>query len=173
MITQRLARRRKLTILKIWATSGKTVLFSSANLRLSSGGILLDQSGAWYLKMWRILVVDDYEPVRRRVQALLGSHKGWAVCGEATDGIEAVEEAKSLRPDLIVMDVSMLKMNGLDASRIILREVRGSRILIIRQNDPTILRQQAVETRARGFIEKSTIQRDLIATIEGILSSDG
>jgi len=123
--------------------------------------------------MRRILIVDDNEPVRRRVQALVGSHEGWVVCGEATDGIEAVEEAKSLLPDLIIMDVSMPQMNGLDASRIILREVAGSRILIISQNDPTILRLEAVEIRAHGFIEKSNIQRDLIATIEGILSSDG
>ena len=123
--------------------------------------------------MARILVVDDYEPVRRSIQTLLGSHKGWVVCGESAYGLEAVKQAKLLRPDLIIMDVSMPNMNGLDASRIILREVAGSRILVISQNDPTIVRLEAVETRAHGFIEKSNIQRDLIATIEGILSSDG
>ena len=124
-------------------------------------------------KMCRILVVDDNEPVRRSIQTLLGSRKGWFVCGEAADGLQAVKEAKSLRPDLIIMDVSMPKMNGLDAARIILREVRESRILIVSQNDPAIVRRQAVEARAHGFLEKSNVQRDLIAAVECILSSDG
>ncbi len=78
-----------------------------------------------------------------------------------------------MRPDLIIMDVSMPNMNGLDAARIILREVRESRILIISQNDPAIVRRQAVEARAHGFLEKSNIQRDLIASVERILSGDG
>jgi len=123
--------------------------------------------------MCRILVVDDDEPVRRGIQSLLSSQKGWFVCGEAADGLQAVKEAKSLRPDLIVMDVSMPNMNGLEATRVILREVRESRILIISQNDPAIVRRQAVEAHAHGFIEKSNIHRDLIAAVEGILSGDG
>ena len=73
-------------------------------------------------KMCRILVADDHEPVRRRIETLLGSRKGWLVCGEAADGLQAIERANSLRPDLIIMDVSMPKMNGLEAARIILRE---------------------------------------------------
>ena len=119
--------------------------------------------------MRRILIVDDHELVRRCIQALLGSRKDWVVCGEAADGHQAVKEAKSLHPDLIIMDISMPNMNGLDAARIILREVRESRILIISQNDPTIVRRQAEEAHAHGFIEKSNIQRDLIAAVEGIL----
>ncbi len=95
------------------------------------------------------------------------------MCGEATDGLQAVEEAKSLRPDLILMDVSMPNMNGLEATKIILREVCESRILIISQNDPAIVRRQAVEARAHGFLEKSNIQCDLIAAVERILSGDG
>ncbi len=123
--------------------------------------------------MVRILVVDDHEPVRRSIQTLLGSRKGWLVCGEAADGLQAVKEAKSLRPDLIIMDVSMPNLNGLEATRIIRREVCESRILIISQNDPAIVRRQALEVSAHGFIEKSSIQRDLIAALECILSGDG
>ena len=125
------------------------------------------------MRMFRILVVDDNEPVRRSIQTLLGSRKGWLVCGEAADGLQAVKEAKSLRPDLIIMDVSMPKLNGLEATRIIRREVCESRILIISQNDPAIVRRQALEVSAHGFIDKSNIQSDLIAAVECILSGDG
>lgn len=123
--------------------------------------------------MVRILVVDDYEPVRRSIQTLLGSRDGWFVCGEAADGLQAVNQAKLLRPDLIIMDVSMPNMSGLDAAETILREVRESRILIISQNDPEIVRRQAVQVRAHGFLEKSNIQHDLIAAVECILCGDG
>ena len=125
------------------------------------------------IEMVRILVVDDHAPVRRSIRTVLGSRKGWLVCGEAADGLQAVEEAKSLRPDLIIMDVSMPNLNGLKAAKIILREVGASRILIISQNEPAIVRRQALEVSAQGFMEKSNTQRDLIAAVECILSGDG
>ena len=150
-------------------------MFVFGEIHLPLDRIVLQAKRRWVSgkKMWRILVVDDHEPVRRSIQTLLGSRKGWLVCGEAADGLQAVEEAISLRPDLIIMDVSMPIMNGLDAARVILREVSDARILIISQNDPEIVRRQATEARAHGFIEKSSIQRDLIAAIECILSGDG
>ena len=123
--------------------------------------------------MVRILVVDDHARVRRSIQSLLESREGWLVCGEAADGLQAVEQAKLLRPDLIIMDMSMPNMNGLDATQIILREIREARILIISQNDPSIVRRQAIEACAHGFIEKSNLLRDLIPAAECILSGNG
>lgn len=122
--------------------------------------------------MSRILVVDDHEMVRRGVRALLESHHGWIVCGEAFDGLQAIEQAKSLRPDLIVMDVSMPNMNGLDATRIIVREIPGSRILLISQNDPGIIMRQMADANAHGFVAKSELGKDLICAVERILSDD-
>lgn len=71
------------------------------------------------------------------------------------------------------MDVSMPNMNGLAATEIILHDVRESRILIISQNDPEIVRRQAVDAHAHGFMEKSNIQRNLIEAVECILSGHG
>ena len=122
--------------------------------------------------MSRILVVDDHEMARRSVRALLESHHGWIVCGEAFDGLQAIEQAKSLRPDLIVMDVSMPNMNGLDATRIIVREIPGSRILLISQNDPDIVMRLMAEANAHGFVSKSELGKNLICAAERILSAD-
>ena len=101
--------------------------------------------------------------------ALIGSHDSWVVCGQASDGLQAVEQAKLLRPDLIIMDVSMPNMNGIDATRIIRAEVSESRILIISQNDPAIVRRQTLEADAHGFLTKADISRDLLPAIERIL----
>jgi CheY-like chemotaxis protein len=153
--------------------SRKTVLLSLAPPSVCGWHPIALRAAFGDGKVWRILLVDDNEPVRRSVETLLHSHKDWFVCGEASDGLQAVAEAKSLRPDLIIMDVSMPNMNGLEATRVILREVRESRVLIISQNDPAIVRRQAVEAHALGFVEKSNIQRDLIAAVECILSGNG
>lgn len=121
----------------------------------------------------RILIVDDQDVLRRSVCALVASHDGWVVCGQASDGLQAVKQAKLLLPDLIIMDVSMPNMNGIDATRIIRTGVSASRILIISQNDPAILRRQTLEADAHGFLAKDDLSRDLLRTIERILSVDG
>ncbi len=70
----------------------------------------------------RIMIVDDHAVVRRGVRALLESHPGWEVSGEATTGREAVDLARQLQPDIVVMDLSLPELNGLDATRQILKE---------------------------------------------------
>ena len=102
----------------------------------------------------RILIVDDHEPVRRGVRSLLASRADWSVCGEARNGIEAVAKARELRPDVVLMDVSMPLMDGIEATRTIRREVPESKVIILSQNDPAIVRQQA-EARA-GMLPRPT-----------------
>ena len=82
--------------------------------------------------------MDDNEAVLRELRALLLLHPGWLVCGEGVDGLEAVENTKSLRPDVVLMDISMPPMNGVEATRIIRREVPESKVILISQNDPTM-----------------------------------
>jgi PAS domain S-box-containing protein len=88
------------------------------------------------------------------------------VCGEAEDGIQAAEKARNLRPNLILMDVSMPRMDGVQATKIIRREVPESKIVLVSQNDPTIVGIQARDAGAAGFVAKSDLAQELIPTLD-------
>lgn len=115
-----------------------------------------------------ILVVDDHEVVRKGIGVLLSSRDDWFICGEASDGVQAIAEAKRLRPDLVLMDISMPGLDGIEATRIIRREVPECEVIIISQNDPGTLQKVALEAGAKSFIEKSRIQQDLPIAIEAL-----
>jgi len=118
----------------------------------------------------RILIVDDHETVRRGVRILLSSHRDWVVCGEAADGFEAVEKAKSLRPDVVLMDISMPRMDGVEATKIIRREVPESKVIIVSQNDLTVVSTQGAEINAGGYVNKADLARDLIPAVESLIA---
>jgi len=117
----------------------------------------------------RILIADDHEIVRQGMRSLFSLRSNWEVCGEAIDGREAIEKAKQLRPDVIVLDISMPLVNGLEAARVIRREVPQSQILIVSQHDATHMRTKALEAGARGYVAKSDLSRELLTAIEGVL----
>src|SRR5216684_2041311 len=121
----------------------------------------------------RILIVDDHETVRRGVRSLLSSRRDWVVCGEAGDGLEAVEKAKSLRPDVVLMDISMPRMDGVEATRIIQREVPESKVIIVSQNDPIVALSQAEEVDAVGYVNKADLARDLLPAVERVVADRG
>ncbi len=114
----------------------------------------------------RILIADDNEGVRRGVVAILASKTSWEICGEAADGIEAVQKARELLPDVILLDISMPGLNGLETARQLQREVSSARVLVMSQHDPLGLTPIAFEAGARGCLDKSRLATDLLSAIE-------
>jgi DNA-binding NarL/FixJ family response regulator len=120
------------------------------------------------LSTFRILIADDHEIVRHGIRALLDGHVGWEVCGEATDGREAVEKAVQLRPDVVLLDVGMPNLNGLDAARQILIACPRARILVLTMHESEQIVREVLEVGARGFLLKSDAARDLVAAVEAL-----
>lgn len=118
--------------------------------------------------MLRILIADDHEVARRGIRALLESHPGWEVCGEARDGRETVELADSLKPDLILLDIGMPNLNGLEAARQILAASPDVAILILTMHDSDQVVREVLRAGARGFLLKSDAGRDLVAAVEAL-----
>ena len=116
----------------------------------------------------RILIVDDHPVVRHGLRTLLEIQEGWEVVDEARDGVEALEKADRLVPDVIVLDVSMPKMNGLEACRRIRQAVPKSEILIVTQHDSPQMMREAVAAGARGYVVKSNAGRDLLPAVEAV-----
>lgn len=115
---------------------------------------------------FRILVADDHDIVRRGICSLLSSRAGWEVCAEAADGREAVEKAKELRPDLVILDLHMPNLNGMESARQILRHNPRQRILILTITDSEHLAQEMLFIGVKGYVLKSDAATDLISAVE-------
>ena len=120
------------------------------------------------MKSYRILIADDHEVVRRGIRALIESHPGWEVCGEAQDGREALEQAREVKPDLILLDVGMPNLNGLEAARQILGSCTATQILILTMHYSPQLVREILAVGARGFLLKSDAGRDLLTAVEAV-----
>ena len=116
--------------------------------------------------MLRILIADDVPMVRAGLKMLLEMHKGWSVCGEAEDGKDAVQKALALAPDVILLDVSMPNLNGLQAAQLIHRDLPDAHIYFVTQHHSLEMARAAADAGARGYIAKVQIPTDLIPVIE-------
>lgn len=116
----------------------------------------------------RILLVDDHEVVRRGLSVLLRAKPDWEACGEASNGREAVEKALKLNPDVVILDVGMPNLNGLEATRQIVKARPEVRILILTLHDFDTLVQEVLNAGARGFLLKSDAARDLVTAVEAL-----
>jgi DNA-binding NarL/FixJ family response regulator len=115
-----------------------------------------------------ILIADDHEVVRRGLRVLLESRPGWEVCGEAAGGREAVEKARKLKPDVVVMDIAMPELNGLEATRHILKAIPQTAVLILTVHESDQLVHEVLAAGAQGYVLKSDAGRDLVNAVEAL-----
>ena len=116
----------------------------------------------------RILLVDDHPVVRQGLKTLLEGHPGWQIVGEAADGVEALDKADRLHPDLVVLDVTMPRMNGLETCRLLRQKVPDLEILFVTQHDSPHMMQVALDAGARGYVVKSNAARDLLEAVKAV-----
>jgi DNA-binding NarL/FixJ family response regulator len=116
----------------------------------------------------RILLVDDHPIVRQGLRTLLEGRPGWEVVGEASDGIEALDKVESLQPDVVVLDVTMPRMNGLQACRLIQQKATALEVLFVTQHDSPQMMREALDAGARGYVVKSNAARDLLDAVEAV-----
>jgi PAS domain S-box-containing protein len=116
----------------------------------------------------RVLVVDDHEVVRRGVISLLKARSNVEICGEASDGQEAIDKASELQPDVIVMDVSMPRLNGIEATRTIRSLLPSTEVLVLSQHDAPEMARQAFKAGARGYVIKSSVGQNLTSALEKV-----
>lgn len=115
-----------------------------------------------------ILIADDHDVVRRGLKSILQAHPGWEVCAEASNGREAVELAKKLKPQVVVLDVTMPELGGLEATRQILGILPRTEILILTMHESEELVGEVLEAGARGYVLKTDTGRDLLTAVEAV-----
>ena len=120
----------------------------------------------------RILIVDDHEIVRQGIRSILQARPQWEICGEGADGYEAVNLAKELQPDIIILDVTMPVMGGLAAASQILQANRDARVLIFTMHESMTLSKLVQKSGAQGLVVKSQASKNLIHALEKVLAGE-
>ena len=121
------------------------------------------------MKTVRILIADDHELIRKGIAATLEEVPGWSVVAQAENGRQAVDLAQSLRPDIVVLDMTMPELNGLEATRQILSNRTGERVLILTAHESEQLVREVLNAGAQGYVLKSDAGRALVSAVEALL----
>ena len=119
-------------------------------------------------EQFRIVIADDHELVRRGIRSILTAHRGWQVVGEASDGAQATRLAENLRPHVLIMDVTMPKLDGLEATRKILNDFPETKILILTMHESAQMVRRILEAGARGYILKSDLAEQLVRAVREV-----
>lgn len=118
------------------------------------------------------LLADDHDLMRQGIRSLLESNPNFEICGEARDGSEAVDKAIELRPDVVVLDVSMPGIDGLEAARQIRRHLPNTKVLIFTVDDTAQMVRDMFDAGAHGYVLKSDASTHLVAAIEAVAQND-
>ena len=121
----------------------------------------------------RILVVDDFEPWRQQIRSILETRPALHVIAEVGDGLEAVQKAQQLKPDLILLDIGLPQLDGLEAANRIRKVAPNAAIIFLTQNKDQGAVQTALSTGAQGYVLKTDAARELLAAVTAVLDGDG
>jgi two-component system response regulator NreC len=120
-------------------------------------------------KSYRVLIVDDHQVMRKGIRALLENDPVWQVCGEAENGRQAVTKARELNPDLIILDLTMPEMNGLEAARQIRNSSPDAKIVIFSMHESPQVRKESRDAGANAFVSKSALGDELSSVSKKLL----
>jgi DNA-binding NarL/FixJ family response regulator len=119
----------------------------------------------------RILVADDHEAVRKGIRAILSTRPDVEQCHEAANGLEAIEKARELKPDLIILDVTMPVMSGLMVARTLVKELPESLIVLLSMHEGKQVVEQAKSIGIRGYVSKADAGSKLLAAVDAVLGN--
>jgi DNA-binding NarL/FixJ family response regulator len=119
--------------------------------------------------MPRVLIVDDHAVIRRGVQGILATYPEWDLCGEADNGQDAIRLAGELAPEVVIMDVSMPGMNGLEATRIMHDVLPETKILLLTLHSSSEFVRSAFRAGARGYVLKSDAENELVRALNVVI----
>jgi len=125
------------------------------------------------MKRIRILLADDHAVVRQGFRMVLGAHPDMEIVGEAGNGREAVELAERLKPEVVVMDVSMPELNGIEATRRLAASTPHTRVLALSMHKDSVYVREILRAGARGYLLKDSVADDLVAAVRAVASGEG
>ncbi|HET6179944.1 MAG TPA: response regulator transcription factor [Candidatus Sulfotelmatobacter sp.] len=126
-------------------------------------------TGSTLVREVRVLLADDYEPWRRCVAALFLKHPEWRIIGEVCDGIDAVKKTQELHPDLVLLDLSLPRLNGVEVANRIRQTSPGTKIVFITAYQDSDAMQTVLRNQAEGYVLKWEINRELLPALETVL----